>query len=60
MGHLARMREMKNACKILVRKPGGKNHSKDLDVDKKIIVEWIRELEWESVDWMRVTKDSAQ
>jgi hypothetical protein len=40
-GHVARMVEMKNACKILVGIPGRKNHSEDLGVDGKIILEWI-------------------
>jgi hypothetical protein len=30
-----------NAYKILVGEPEGKNHSEDLDVDGKIILEWI-------------------
>jgi hypothetical protein len=38
-GHVARMGEMRNTYKILVRKPGGKIHSEDLGVDGKIILE---------------------
>jgi hypothetical protein len=34
------MGEMRNAYKNLVRKPEGKNHSEDLDVDGRIILEW--------------------
>jgi hypothetical protein len=40
-GHVAIMRKMRNECKLLVGKPEGKNHSKDLSVDGKIILEWI-------------------
>jgi hypothetical protein len=32
---------MRNAYNILVGKPEGKNHSEDLGVDGKIILEWI-------------------
>jgi hypothetical protein len=35
------MGDMRNACKILVRKPEGRDHSKDLGIDEKIILEWI-------------------
>jgi hypothetical protein len=35
------MVEMRKACRILVGKPEGKNHSEDLDVDGKIILKWI-------------------
>jgi hypothetical protein len=35
------MGEMRNAYKILVGKPEGKNHSEDLDVDGRTILEWM-------------------
>jgi len=35
------MEEMRNAYKIFVGKPEGKNYSEDLGVDGKIILEWI-------------------
>jgi hypothetical protein len=35
------MEEMRNAYNILVGKPKGKNHSEDLGVDGKIILEGI-------------------
>jgi hypothetical protein len=38
---VTRMGDMRNAYKILVGKPEGKNHSGDLGVDGKIILEWI-------------------
>jgi hypothetical protein len=41
MGHVAHMGEMRNACKILVRKPEGRYHLEDLGVDGRIILEWI-------------------
>jgi hypothetical protein len=40
-GHVARMGEMRNAYKILIGKPEGKNHSEELGVDGKIILEWF-------------------
>jgi hypothetical protein len=35
------MAEMRNVYRILVRKMKGRDHSEDLDVDRKIILEWI-------------------
>jgi len=32
-----------------------RGHSKDLDVDENIILEWVREIGWKSVDWMHLT-----
>jgi hypothetical protein len=40
-GHTACMREMKNEYNTLVAKPEGTDHSEDLGVDGKIILEWI-------------------
>jgi hypothetical protein len=41
-GHIVRIGETRNACNILVGKPEGKrDHSGDLGVDGKIILEWI-------------------
>jgi hypothetical protein len=34
---------MRNAYKILVGKPEGRNYSEDLVVDGRIILEWILE-----------------
>jgi hypothetical protein len=33
VGHVVRMRKMRNACSVLVRRREGKNHSEDLGVD---------------------------
>jgi hypothetical protein len=38
-GHVARMGEMRNAYKVLVGKCEGRDHSEDLGVDGKIILE---------------------
>jgi hypothetical protein len=41
--NVVRMREKRNAYRILVRKPEGKNHLEDQDVDGWIILKWILE-----------------
>jgi hypothetical protein len=52
------MGEMRNVYKILVRKPEGNNHSDDLGVDVRIILEWILakqdEKLWTACIWFRV------
>jgi hypothetical protein len=40
-GHVELMVEMIKAYKILVGIPDGRDHSEDLDVDVRIILEWI-------------------
>jgi hypothetical protein len=40
-GHVARVGEMKNAYKILVGKSEGKERSETIDVDGRIMLEWI-------------------
>jgi hypothetical protein len=39
--YVVRIEEMINAYDILVGKSGGRNHSEDLGVDGKILLEWI-------------------
>jgi hypothetical protein len=39
MGHVECMGEVRNVCKIFVRKPEGKNHMEDLGIDGRIILE---------------------
>jgi len=38
-GHVARMGAMRNIYNILVGKPEGRDHSEDLGIDEKIILE---------------------
>jgi hypothetical protein len=40
-GHVARMREMKKRARFWSENLKGRDHSKDLSVDEKIILEWI-------------------
>jgi hypothetical protein len=40
-GHAARMGERRNAYRILVGKPEGKNHWEEQDVDVWTILKWI-------------------
>jgi hypothetical protein len=55
-GHVARMREKRNAYRILVGKPEG----------KRLLVRWawednikmdLRETEWDVKDWMHLAQD---
>jgi len=39
--HVACLEEMRNAYNILVGIPEGKSHLEDLDVDGRIILEWM-------------------
>jgi hypothetical protein len=56
------MAEMRNAYSILVGKPEGKNHSVDLGIDGKIILEGIlREYGgkmWTGCIWLRIWTNS--
>jgi hypothetical protein len=39
----------------------GRNLSKDLDIDRNIILEWIlKEIGWDGMDWMQLTEDRDQ
>jgi hypothetical protein len=37
------MRQMKDAYKILIGKPEGKDHSEDLGIDGRILLQWVLE-----------------
>jgi hypothetical protein len=39
-GHVARMGEGRNVCRVLVGKPEGKDHLKDQGVDGRIESKW--------------------
>jgi hypothetical protein len=60
-GHVARMGEGRGVHRFLVRKPEGKNHWRDPDVDDvdgRIILRWIF-MKWEGVvgngwSWLRI------
>jgi hypothetical protein len=56
-GHVSRMEEVRNTYEIFVEKLEGKNHSDDLGVDGRIILEWI--LGWD-VEWMHLAQDRNQ
>jgi hypothetical protein len=51
---------MRNACKILVGKPEGRDHLEDLGVDGKTIRLDLRQIRWEGVDWMYLAQDRNQ
>jgi len=41
VGHVARMEETKNAYKMLVENLKRRDYSLDVDVDRRLILEWI-------------------
>jgi hypothetical protein len=43
-GHVARMAENINACRVSVGKTEGKNHEADKDVGGRIILKWLLEM----------------
>jgi hypothetical protein len=57
-GHVARIREPRNACRILVRKPKGKSYYEDQDVGGWTILKWILErydgMVWTGSIWLRI------
>jgi hypothetical protein len=57
-GHVARMEQMRNAYKVFVGKTEGKNHSEDVGIDGRIILEWIFEKKggkaWTECNWPRI------
>ena len=40
-GHIARMWEMRGAYRVLVRKPEGKDHLEETDLNGRIILSWF-------------------
>jgi hypothetical protein len=60
-GHVARMGEKRNACRILVGKPEGK---RPLGIPRRRWVDNIqmdlREIGWDGVDWIHMAQDRAQ
>jgi hypothetical protein len=60
-GHVARIREKRNACRIMVRKKEGK---RPLGRPRRRWVDNIkmdlRETGWDGVDWINVAQDRGQ
>jgi hypothetical protein len=38
---MSKMGEMRNACKVMIRKFEGKSHLEDVGMDGRIILKWI-------------------
>jgi hypothetical protein len=51
--YVARVGEMRNAYKILVGNLNEKDHSENLGVDGKIVLEWILRKVWVGFIWLR-------
>jgi hypothetical protein len=60
-GHVARMGEKRNACRILVRKPEGKRPLGRLRrrLMDNITID-LKEIEWDCVDWIDLDQDRDQ
>ena len=55
--HVARIGESRDAYRVLVGKPEGRNHLKDPDVDGRIILQSILE-KWDGgTEWTAVAQD---
>ena len=60
---MARMGKGRGVHRVLVRKPEGKSHWRDQDVDGRIILRWIFR-KWEGVvgtewSWLRIGTDGG-
>jgi hypothetical protein len=58
-GHVA-CTEMRNAYRTVVEKPEKNRSLGDLDVDGRIILEWILWPRWEAVDWIHLVEGRDQ
>jgi hypothetical protein len=60
-GHLVRIGETRNACRILVGKPEG-NTPLEIPIRKWVdnIKIDLREIEWDGVDWIDLAQDRDQ
>jgi hypothetical protein len=56
--HVALMREIRKSPKFCLENLKGRDHSEDIGVDGRIILEGI--LGWEGVDWIHVVQDRGQ
>jgi len=52
---VAGMGQVRNACRIMVEEPEGKNRLEDLGIDGKIVLVWM-----EGVNWIHLVQDSDQ
>jgi hypothetical protein len=51
-GHVARKGEVRNSYNILIGKPEGNRPLKDLDIDGRLTLEWIKL--WTGFIWLRI------
>jgi hypothetical protein len=57
-GHVARIGDMRNACRVLVGKPQTRDHYEDPDIVGRVILRWILEkcdrVVWTGYIWLRI------
>jgi len=58
VGHVAHMREVRNAYRILLENLKGRNRLEVLGIDEMIILDWIEN--GKIVNWMHLTQDMDQ
>jgi hypothetical protein len=59
-GHVARMREKRNAKRVLVGKPEGKRPLEDQEVEVDNIKMDVIMIEWVGMDWIDLAQDRDQ
>jgi hypothetical protein len=53
-GHVAGMMDRRDAYRVLVGRPAGRNRLEDQDVNGRIAIKWIIETGWGRMDWVDV------